>query len=49
MDFDGALSKLGTTVVIVLTSLKDEIFNFVFRLEFEATNNVAKYDALLGL
>ena len=35
---------------MVITSPKGKIFNFAYRLEFEATNNVAEYEAfLLGL
>ena len=30
-----------------MTSPKGQVFSFSFRLEFEATNNVAEYEALL--
>ena len=32
---------------IVIISPSDKIYNFAFRLEFEASNNVAEYEALL--
>ena len=50
MSFDGAFSKTGKGVSIVLTSPSKKNFNFAYRLEFDASNNVAKYEALiLGL
>src|SRR5713226_394622 len=33
--------------LVVIMSPRGRIFNFAFRLEFEATNNVAEYEALL--
>jgi ribonuclease HI len=47
MNFDGAHSKSGTGAGIVVTSPTEKSFNFAYRLEFEATNNVAEYEALL--
>ena len=47
MKFDGAYSRAGKGVGVVITSPQGKIFNFSFRLEFEATNNVAEYEALL--
>ena len=47
MNFDGAHSRSGKGAGVVITSPKGQIFNFAFRLEFEATNNVAKCEALL--
>ena len=47
MNFDGAHSRAGKGAGVVITSPKGKIFNFAYRLEFEATNNVAKYGALL--
>ena len=47
MNFDGAYSRVGKEVGIFITSPKGKVFNFAFRLEFEATNNVAEYEALL--
>ena len=50
MYFDGAYSKAGKGVGIMIISPSDKIYNFAFRLEFEASNNVAEYEALiLGL
>ena len=47
MSFDGAYSKAGKGAGIVITSPSNEKFNFAFRLEFDASNNVADYEALL--
>ena len=47
MSFDGAFSKSGKGAGIVLTSPSNQKFNFAYRLEFEASNNVAEYEALL--
>lgn len=47
MYFDGASSRHGKGARIILKSPLGHIFKFVYRLEFEATNNVAKYEALL--
>ena len=47
MNFDGAHSREGKGVGIVITSPSGQIFNFASKLEFEATNNVAEYEALL--
>jgi len=50
MYFDGASSRYGKGAGIVLKSPLGHIFKFAYRLEFEATNNVAEYEAiLLGL
>ena len=47
MYFDGAYSKVEKGVGIVIISPSNKIYNFSFKLEFEASNNVAKYEALL--
>ena len=47
MHFDGAKSRHGVGAGIVLISPSGEEKCFSFRLEFEATNNVAEYEALL--
>jgi ribonuclease HI len=47
MHFDGAHSRSGKWAGIVLNSPTDKTYNFAFRLEFDGTNNVAEYDALL--
>ena len=50
MFFDRAYSKAGKGAGIVIISPSNKIYNFAFRLEFEAQNNVAEYEALfLGL
>ena len=47
MNFDGAYSKMGKWASVVIISPEGKVFNFAFRLEFEANNNVAEYEALL--
>ena len=47
MNFDGAHSRVGKGAYFVITSPSGQIFNFALRLEFEATKNVAEYEALL--
>ncbi len=47
MNFDGASSRHGKGVGIVLKSPLGHVFKFAYRLEFGATNNVAEYEALL--
>lgn len=47
MFFDGSCSKEGAGAGIVLISPLKESFTFSFKLEFETTNNVAEYEALL--
>ena len=47
MYFDRAYSKTRKGVGIVIISPSNKVYNFAFRLEFEASNNVAEYEALL--
>jgi ribonuclease HI len=47
MHFDGAFSRAGKGVGIVIQSPSGQEFKFAYRLEFDATNNVAEYEALL--
>jgi ribonuclease HI len=50
MFFDGASSKEGVGAGVVLVSPTQETIALSYKLEFEATNNVAEYEALvLGL
>jgi ribonuclease HI len=50
MFFDGAYSKEGVGVGVVFISPTKEIIYLSYKLEFEITNNVAEYEALvLGL
>jgi ribonuclease HI len=50
MFFDGASSKDGVGAGIVFVSPAQETISLSYKLEFEATNNVAEYEALtLGL
>lgn len=47
MYFDGASSRYSKGAGIVLKSPLGHIFKFAYQLEFEATNNVDEYEALL--
>ena len=47
MCFDGAKSRHGAGAGIVLISPGGEEIIYSFRLEFDCTNNVAEYEALL--
>jgi ribonuclease HI len=47
MNFDGTHSRSGKWAGIVLKYPTWQSYNFAFRLEFDATNNVAEYEALL--
>jgi ribonuclease HI len=50
MNFDGAFSRAGKGAGIVLQAPNGKVSKFAYRLEFDATNNVAEYEALiLGL
>lgn len=50
MFFDGSSSKEGAGAGIILVSPDNHIFPFSYKLEFETTNNIAEYEALiLGL
>jgi ribonuclease HI len=50
MFFDGASSSIGAGAGIVFRSPSQETISLSYKLEFEVTNNVAEYEALvLGL
>jgi ribonuclease HI/transposase InsO family protein len=50
LEFDGSHSGLGAGAGVVLTAPSGEVFYRSYRLEFNCTNNVAEYEALiLGL
>jgi ribonuclease HI len=50
MYFDGSSSKEGSGAGIVLISPSKEVITFSYKMEFETTNNIAEYEALvLGL
>ena len=50
MFFDGASSREGAGAGVVFVSPAQETISLSYKLEFEATNNVAEYEALiLGL
>ena len=47
MTLDGASSRQGLGAGVVITAPLGMIFPFSSRLEFDCTNNMAKYEALL--
>jgi ribonuclease HI len=47
MFFDGASSSVGAGVGVVLVSPWQETISLSYKLEFEATNNVVEYEALV--
>jgi hypothetical protein len=47
LDFDGAHSSTGLGAGIVLRSPDNETTLFSYRLEFNCTNNIAEYEALI--
>ena len=47
MYFDGASSKEGAGAGVVLISPLQEVLTFSYKLEFDTTNNIAEYEALL--
>ena len=50
MFFDGASSSVGAGAGVVFISPCQEVVSLSYKLEFEVTNNVAEYEALvLGL
>jgi ribonuclease HI len=50
MFFDGACSQEGAGARVVFVSPAQETISLSYKMEFETTNNVAEYEALiLGL
>jgi ribonuclease HI len=47
MNFDGVFSRAGKGARIVLQAPNGKVSKFAYRLEFDATNNVAEYESLL--
>ena len=47
MYFDGAVNSRGACISVILTSPKGEMIPMAKRLEFEFTNNQAKYEACI--
>ena len=47
MHFDGSKMKEGSGAGVVLKSPKGDKLSYVLRIHFNATNNVAEYEALL--
>jgi hypothetical protein len=47
INFDGSVQLHGAGVGILVTSPKGESFKYVMQMNFPASNNVAKYEALL--
>lgn len=48
MYVDGSSNEKGSGVGVILESLDEVIIEQSIRFEFEATNNQAKYEALLA-
>jgi ribonuclease HI len=47
LEFDGAHSSSGSSVGIVLIAPSHEATFFSYRLEFDCTNNIVEYEALI--
>jgi ribonuclease HI len=47
MFFDGACTKETAGAGVVLISPSKETIHFSFKIDFQVTNNIAKYEALL--
>jgi ribonuclease HI len=47
MYFDGACSKEGSGAGIVFISPTQEVIPMSYKLEFDTTNNISEYEALL--
>ena len=47
MNFNGIKFQVGMGEIIVFTSPEGNVSCYAFHLEFEATNNVVEYEALL--
>lgn len=47
MYFDGVVNNKGASVGVILISPEGEMISMVKRLEFEATNNQAEYEAYI--
>ena len=47
MHFDGSKMKKGWGAGVVLKSPKGDTLSYVLQIHFNATNNVAEYEALL--
>jgi hypothetical protein len=47
INFNGSLQLQGARARILVTSPKGESFKYVMEMHFPASNNVAKYEALL--
>jgi ribonuclease HI len=47
MFFDGASSSMGVGAGVVFISPSQETISLSYKLEFEVTNNVAEYEALV--
>ena len=47
MYFDGSINKIGASDGVFITSPIRDFKDLSYKLTFECTNNVAKYEALL--
>lgn len=45
--FDGACSKNGSCIGVIIETLKSKIHPHAFKFQFECTNNEAEYEALI--
>ncbi|WVZ51267.1 hypothetical protein U9M48_002424 [Paspalum notatum var. saurae] len=48
MCFDGSYTKMGSEAEVVMISPLGKKLQYVIRLNFDATNNVAEYEALIN-
>ena len=48
MCFDGSYTKTGSGAGVIMTSPLGNKVRYVMRLNFDATNNVAEYEALIN-
>ena len=47
MYFDGLLSREGAGARVVLIFPVDDVIALMYKLEFQTTNNIAEYEALI--
>ncbi|XP_059067105.1 uncharacterized protein LOC131858121 [Cryptomeria japonica] len=47
MEFDASRSSSGSRAGVVLIPLEGKVIRYAFKLEFQNTNNMAEYEALL--
>ena len=47
MHFDGSKCKIGLGAGVVLTSPKRDVLKYVLQIHFNASNNIAEYEAVI--